>query len=196
MTSSLLPDDWRQKRQDTPMSRGRVAARPGSTSRSSRGVSGRFAREALSQETFGGQRRFCPVPAVPPRLTVLVTVWLGWNTPGAPRLQFDPRSLNYTLLTLLLSLGPPRRAPWSCSRRTARPTGTGSPSNRDRAATRNLADTEFLTGRSLRCGRLWETATRDFVRSELRGLLAELDARDSRPRKHKNGGPWPASLRS
>ena len=37
-------------------------------------------------------------------MTVFVAVWLVWNTFTPARLQFDPRTLNYTLLTLILSL--------------------------------------------------------------------------------------------
>jgi len=46
-------------------------------------------------------------------------------------------------------------------------------------AARNLADTEYLAREmaALRLA-LGETATRDFVRGELRNLLEELSARD------------------
>ena len=52
---------------------------------------------------------------------------------------------------------------------------------RDRAE-RALADTEYLTREvaALRLA-LRETATRDFIRSELRDLLEELDRRDPAP---------------
>ncbi|MFN8084411.1 MAG: DUF1003 domain-containing protein [Dermatophilaceae bacterium] len=177
------------------MSRGRVAARP----RLDQPVESRRQRrvrpEALSQETFGvaSERfaRFMGTPQFLLYMTVLVTVWLGWNTLAPPRLQFDPRSLNYTLLTLLLSLQASYAAPLILLAQNRQTDRDRVAIEQDRARDeRNLADTEFLTREvaSLRQA-LRETATRDFVRSELRGLLAELDARDSRPRKHKNGGP-------
>ncbi|MEY3625201.1 MAG: hypothetical protein RL696_582, partial [Actinomycetota bacterium] len=37
-------------------------------------------------------------------MTVLVALWLTWNTLAPVESQFDPRALNFTLLTLILSL--------------------------------------------------------------------------------------------
>jgi sporulation protein YlmC with PRC-barrel domain len=108
--------------------------------------------------------------AVPHRMTVFVGIWLIWNTWGPKNLQFDPRDLNYTLLTLILSLQASYAAPLILLAQNRQ-------ADRDRVATeqdrsrdeRNLADTEFLTREvaALRLA-LRETATRDFVRSELR----------------------------
>ena len=44
-------------------------------------------------------------------LTVLVIVWLVWNTFLPAVVQFDPRSMNFTLLTLILSLQASYAAP-------------------------------------------------------------------------------------
>ena len=37
-------------------------------------------------------------------MTVFVAVWITWNTLAPQGAQFDPRALNFTLLTLLLSM--------------------------------------------------------------------------------------------
>ena len=34
-------------------------------------------------------------------MSVFVAAWLCWNTFMPPAVQFDPRELNYTLLTLI-----------------------------------------------------------------------------------------------
>lgn len=71
---------------------------------------------------------------------------------------------------------------------------------------RNLADTEFLTREvaSLRLA-LRDTATRDFVRSELRNLLEEMEERgvlatpsedEPKPRKKKDKQPKPETPRA
>lgn len=44
-------------------------------------------------------------------MTVFVAVWLAWNTLAPAALQFDQRRLNYTLLTLILSLQASYAAP-------------------------------------------------------------------------------------
>ena len=131
-------------------------------------VSERFAR-------FLGTARFLVY------LTVFVLVWLAWNSFAPVGLQFDPKALNYTLLTLILSLQASYAAPLillAQNRQTDRDRVVGE---QDRARDeRGLADTEYLTREvaSLRIA-LREVATRDFVRSELRALLEELDDRAS-----------------
>jgi uncharacterized membrane protein len=109
-------------------------------------------------------------------LTCFVGVWLAWNTFAPPSLQFDPRALNYTLLTLILSLQASYAAPLILLAQNRQ-------DDRDRVAfeqdrqrgERSLADTEYLARElvALRIA-LGDVATRDFVRSELRDLLAEL----------------------
>ena len=123
-------------------------------------------------------------------MTVFVSVWLLWNTLAPARLQFDPRSLNYTLLTLILSLQASYAAPLIllAQNRQADRDRVASEQDRQRAA-RALADTEYLAREvaALRIA-LREVATRDFVRSELRDvveglvedLAEELAGRDDR----------------
>jgi uncharacterized membrane protein len=117
-------------------------------------------------------------------MTVFVVVWVLWNTFAPKALQFDPRSLNYTLLTLILSLQASYAAPLIllAQNRQADRDRVAAEQDRQRAE-RALADTEYLAREvaALRIA-LREVATRDFVRSELRDLLEELVAeRDADP---------------
>jgi uncharacterized membrane protein len=109
-------------------------------------------------------------------MTVFVAVWLLWNTFAPKDLQFDPRSLNYTLLTLILSLQASYAAPLIllAQNRQADRDRVAFEQDRQRSE-RALADTEYLAREvaALRIA-LREVATRDFVRSELRDLLEEL----------------------
>ncbi|MDQ6715344.1 MAG: DUF1003 domain-containing protein [Actinomycetota bacterium] len=112
-------------------------------------------------------------------MTIFVGIWLAWNTFADPSLQFDPRALNYTLLTLLLSLQASYAAPLILLAQNRLADRDRVALEQDRARDeRNLADTEFLTREvaALRIA-LRDTATRDFVRSELRGLLDEMEER-------------------
>lgn len=112
-------------------------------------------------------------------MTVFVAVWLAWNTFLPPDAQFDPRALNYTLLTLILSLQASYAAPLILLAQNRQDDRDRVGLEQDRARDeRNLADTEFLTREvaSLRLA-LRDAATRDFVRSELRSLLEEMAER-------------------
>jgi uncharacterized membrane protein len=112
-------------------------------------------------------------------MTIFVALWLAWNTWGPKALQFDPRDLNYTLLTLILSLQASYAAPLILLAQNRQADRDKVALEQDRVqAERNLADTEFLTREvaALRLA-LRDTATRDFVRSELRDLLDELEER-------------------
>jgi len=115
-------------------------------------------------------------------MTVFVVVWLAWNTVSPERLQFDPRALNYTLLTLILSLQASYAAPLILLAQNRQADRDRVQYEQDRArAERNIADTDYLTRElaSLR-NAVGEVVTRDFLRSELRQLLDELDERDER----------------
>ncbi len=156
----------------------------------------------LSQERLGvwseSFARFMGTAQFLVGMTIFVIAWLTWNTFAPPQLQFDPRSLNYTLLTLLLSLQASYAAPLILLAQNRQADRDRVALEQDRARDeRNLADTEFLTREvaALRIA-LRETATRDFVRSELRSLLDELSERelvgspadepaDGAPRKRK-----------
>jgi uncharacterized membrane protein len=109
-------------------------------------------------------------------MTVFIGTWLAWNAFGPPQWQFDPRSLNFTLLTLILSMQASYAAPLIllAANRQADRDRVAFEQDRQRAE-RALADTEYLAREvaALRIA-LREVATRDFVRSELRDLLDEL----------------------
>ena len=142
-----------------------------------------LATPGFSQERFGvlSERfaRFMGTAQFLIGMTVFVAAWLAWNTFAPSQWQFDPRELNYTLLTLILSLQASYAAPLILLAQNRQ-------ADRDRVALeqdrgrdeRNLADTEFLTREvaALRIA-LRETATRDFIRSELRDLLEQLEDR-------------------
>ena len=109
-------------------------------------------------------------------MTVFVTVWLAWNTLAPESMQFDPRALNFTLLTLMLSLQASYAAPLLLLAQNRQDDRDRVVADEDRKrGQQNLADTEYLTREiaSLRIA-LREVATRDYVRSELRGLLEEI----------------------
>jgi uncharacterized membrane protein len=133
----------------------------------------------VDAETFGrwSERfaRFMGTAQFLVGMTVFVALWLVWNT-WTPW-QFDPRHLNYTLLTLILSLQASYAAPLIllAQNRQADRDRVSLEQDRQRAE-RALADTEYLAREvaALRIA-LREVATRDFVRSELRALLEELD---------------------
>ncbi|HEX3004759.1 MAG TPA: DUF1003 domain-containing protein [Angustibacter sp.] len=133
-----------------------------------------FARFAERFARFMGTARFLVY------MTVFVAVWLAWNTFAPDALQFDPRSLNYTLLTLILSLQASYAAPLILLAQNRQDDRDRVLGEQDRARDeRGLADTEYLTREvaALRIA-LREVATRDFVRSELRAVLDELEERD------------------
>jgi uncharacterized membrane protein len=115
---------------------------------------------------------------------VFCAVWIGWNTLAPVRLQFDPRALNFTLLTLILSLQASYAAPLIllAQNRQADRDRVSFEQDRQRGE-RALADTEYLAREvaALRIA-LRDVATRDFVRAELRDLLEELTAELAQPR--------------
>ncbi len=120
--------------------------------------------------------RFMGTPWFIVGMTIFVVVWLCWNTFAPADLQFDPRALNYTLLTLILSLQASYAAPLIllAQNRQADRDRVSFEQDRQRAE-RGLADTEYLAREvaALRIA-LRDVATRDYLRSELRDLLEEL----------------------
>jgi len=122
-------------------------------------------------------------------MTVLVATWLTWNTLAPEQLQFDPNALNFTLLTLVLSMQASYAAPLILLAQNRQDDRDRVKFEQDRQrAERNLADTEYLAREvvALRLS-LEEVATREFVRDEmkdmLRTLLRELETRDSAARE-------------
>ncbi|WP_369812527.1 DUF1003 domain-containing protein [Kineosporia sp. A_224] len=134
----------------------------------------------VDAETFGrwSERfaRFMGTAQFIAGMTVFVVVWLAWNTFAPTDLQYDPKALNYTLLTLILSLQASYAAPLILLAQNRQADRDRVQFEQDRQRSeRNLADTEYLAREvaALRIA-LRDVATRDFVRSELRDLLEEL----------------------
>jgi uncharacterized membrane protein len=143
-----------------------------------------FGRLAERIARFMGTGRFLVY------MTAFVSLWLLWNTVLPAAVRFDPRELNFTLLTLLLSLQASYAAPLILLAQNRQADRDRVAAAQDRAAQeRNLADTDFLTREvsALKIA-LRDVATRDFLRSELRAALEELDARAATPRPGPGGG--------
>ncbi len=142
---------------------------------------------SFSQETFGalseGFARWMGTAQFIFGMTVFVVVWLAWNTFADRSVQFDPRETNFTLLTLILSLQASYAAPLILLAQNRQADRDRVALEQDRARDeRNLADTEFLTREvaALRIA-LRDMATRDFLRSELRDLLDDMEERGIAP---------------
>lgn len=113
-------------------------------------------------------------------MSVFVTVWLVYNSVAPIDAQFDPRALNFTLLTLILSLQASYAAPMILLAQNRQDDRDRVQIEQDRQrAERNLADTEYLAREvvALRLA-MKDVATKEFLRSELRTLLDELERRD------------------
>jgi uncharacterized membrane protein len=139
-----------------------------------------------------GFARFMGTPQFLLWMTVFVALWLGWNTIAPRELQFDSKDLNFTLLTLMLSLQASYAAPLLLLAQNRQDDRDRVTQEEDRRrAQQNLADTEYLTREiaSLRIA-LRDVATRDFVRSELRSVLEEiLESQDDAPDADEPGAP-------
>ncbi|SOC55665.1 DUF1003 domain-containing protein [Ornithinimicrobium cerasi] len=110
-------------------------------------------------------------------MTAFVILWLLWNTVAPGPVRFDPYA--FIFLTLMLSLQASYAAPLILLAQNRQADRDKVQMEQDRARNeRTLADTEFLTREvaALRLA-LREVATRDFVRSELRTLLEDLEER-------------------
>ncbi len=132
-------------------------------------------------ETFGSVAeriaRFIGTARFLVYMTVVITVWLAWNTLAPSSLRFDP--YEFLFLTLVLSLQASYAAPLILLAQNRQDDRDRVQFEQDRArAERTIADTDYLTRElaSLRMA-VGEVATRDFLRSELRALLEEMDNR-------------------
>ncbi len=108
-------------------------------------------------------------------MTLFVGVWLGWNWIAPDDMAWD--LYPFIFLTLMLSLQASYAAPLILLAQNRQEDRDRVIAERDRQANaRAHADMEFLAREvaSLRMA-MGEVATRDYVRSELRALLAELE---------------------
>ena len=109
-------------------------------------------------------------------MTVFVIVWVIFNV-VAEKLIFD--DYPFILLTLMLSLQASYAAPLILLAQNRQADRDRVQYEQDRSrAERNIADTDYLTRElaSLRMA-VGDVATRDFLRSELRQLLEDLEER-------------------
>jgi len=116
-------------------------------------------------------------------MTVVITLWLGWNTLAPRDWRFDPYT--FTFLTLILSLQASYAAPLILLAQNRQADRDRLAMEEDRRrATMQKADTEYLSREiaSLRIA-VGEVATRDFLRSELGRLAEELDDRQRRKKR-------------
>ncbi len=127
-------------------------------------------------------------------MTVFVTVWVAINAIGIFGFKWDVYP--FIFLTLLLSLQASYAAPLILLAQNRQTDRDRVALEQDRAMNdRNLADTEFLTREvaSLRIA-LRDMATRDFLRSELRSQLDEMEERGiALPTKGRRSGSGSAS---
>jgi uncharacterized membrane protein len=130
---------------------------------------GRFA-EAVAR--FMGTAKFLAW------MTGLIILWVLWNTGVGPeRPRFD--DYPFIFLTLVLSLQASYAAPLILLAQNRQEARDRVAQDQDREANaRSHADMQYLAREiaGLRHG-LGEVATRDYIRSELRGLLADLGDR-------------------
>jgi uncharacterized membrane protein len=115
-------------------------------------------------------------------MTVTVAFWIGWNVLGPVQWRFD--EYPFIFLTLMLSLQASYAAPLILLAQNRQEGRDRVQYDRDRDFdARSRADMEFLAREvaSLRMA-LGEVATRDFLRSELKALLVELDTPADRVR--------------
>ena len=110
-------------------------------------------------------------------LTIFVIVWMVYNTTAPNRFRFDDVAIGFTALTLILSLQASYAAPLILLAQNRQDDRDRVQIEQDRQrAERNLNDTEYLAREvvALRLA-VRDMATKDFIRAELRTLLAELD---------------------
>ena len=136
----------------------------------------RFGRFAETFARFMGTARFLTY------MTIFIVIWLLWNSAYGPdRARWD--DYPFIFLTLILSLQASYAAPLillAQNRQEGRDRVTQEQDRESNA--QSHADMEFLAREvaSLRLG-LGEVATRDFLRSELRSLLADLEEKAADP---------------
>lgn len=142
-------------------------------------------------DSFGrmteGFARYMGTPQFLLWMTLFCAIWIGWNTLAPESMQFDPRSLNFTLLTLMLSLQASYAAPLLLLAQNRQDDRDRVVATEDRKRDQqNLEETEYLTREiaSLRIA-LREVATRDFVRSELKDMLEEIMEMQQHEKNHE-----------
>jgi uncharacterized membrane protein len=136
-------------------------------------------RPQLEEDTFGRFAeqfaRFMGTAKFLLYMSAFVLIWIGWNWLAPTSAQWD--AYPFIFLTLMLSLQASYAAPLILLAQNRQEDRDRVITEGDRrAAAQSRADMEFLAREmaSLRMA-LGEVATRDYVRSELRGLLDQLE---------------------
>jgi uncharacterized membrane protein len=123
-------------------------------------------------------------------MTVFVLFWVVWNIAAPKDLRFD--NYPFIFLTLMLSLQASYAAPLILLAQNRQEDRDRVIAEQDRTAnSRAHADMEFLAREmaSIRMA-LGEVATRDYVRSELRSLIQELDEKTRRDGDEHDDEDW------
>ena len=138
-------------------------------------------RPAYDSDTFGSFAeqfaRFMGTAQFLLYMTLVVITWVGWNWLAPDDLKWD--IYPFIFLTLMLSLQASYAAPLILLAQNRQEHRDKVIAEQDRQANaRAHADMEFLAREvaSLRMA-VGEVATRDYIRSELRALLQDLDER-------------------
>lgn len=154
-------------------------------------------RVRMDAEVFGsfaeGFARFMGTASFLIWMSVIIVAWLVWNSLTPEEWQIDP--FPWLFLTLLLSLQASYAAPLILLAQNRQEARERVSLEHDReVAAQARADTDFLAREiaALRM-RIGDLATRDFIRSELRDLLEELDKGEEA--EHKDGKPSPRGER-
>ena len=141
-------------------------------------------RPAYDSDTFGvfaeQFARFMGTAKFLMYMTGFVIIWVTWNLAMPRDLKFD--EYPFIFLTLILSLQASYAAPLILLAQNRQEARDRVIADQDRRAdARAHADMEFLAREvaSLRMA-VGEVATRDYLRSELRSLLSDLDERSDR----------------
>ena len=136
-------------------------------------------RPTVSQDAFGSFAekfaRFMGTARFLIWMTIFVLTWVLWNIIAPAWLRFD--DYPFIFLTLMLSLQASYAAPLILLAQNRQEQRDKVVAEQDRQANaRAHADMEFLAREvaSLRMA-VGEVATRDFLRSELRGLLGDIE---------------------
>ncbi|WP_084613933.1 DUF1003 domain-containing protein [Nakamurella lactea] len=133
---------------------------------------------SIDRETFGvvSERfaRYMGTSTFIVQMTVVIALWLLWNTLAPPNIRFDPYT--FTFLTLVLSLQASYAAPLILLAQNRQDDRDRVSMEEDRArAAQTKADTEYLARElaSLRMN-IGDVATRDYVRGELDRMRDDL----------------------
>ena len=110
-------------------------------------------------------------------LSIFVILWMLYNTLAPEGIRFDSAAIGFTALTLILSLQASYAAPLILLAQNRQDDRDRVQIEQDRQrAERNLNDTEYLAREvvALRLA-MSDLASKEFIRSELKALLDELD---------------------